>query len=133
MVDLLQTIDFICNLLSKHIHLWTLRSSAAHECNIMERNQQYDHICQTIFTRPMGFCSGCKDSKSTTIDGPHCKVRLAGNFVEDSDFVIWLGDLNYRVEMPRNSVGLLLSHNLEEVFRTYDLYVIHSYTCAKWI
>jgi hypothetical protein len=98
----------------------------------MERNQQYDHICQTIFTRPMGFCSGCKDSKSTLVDEPHCKVKLAGNFVEDSDFVIWLGDLNYRVEMPRDSVGLLISHNLEEVFLTYYLYTIHSYTCA-WV
>ena len=47
---------------------------------------------------------------------PQVQVRSrVHNVVEESDVVIWLGDLNYRVEMPRACVESLISHNLEEV------------------
>ena len=54
---------------------------------------------------------------------PRSKVRHVHNFVEQSDVVIWLGDLNYRLEMPRASVGFLISHNLEEVIS--ELFLKH--------
>jgi hypothetical protein len=52
---------------------------------------------------------------SADVDEPYCKLRVGSNFVEKTDVVIWLGDLNYRVELPRSSVGFLISHNLEKV------------------
>jgi hypothetical protein len=45
-----------------------------------------------------------------------CKMPgVASNLVEDSDVVVWLGDLNYRVELPRSSVHFLINHKLQEV------------------
>jgi hypothetical protein len=45
-----------------------------------------------------------------------CKMPgVASNLVEESDVVVWLGDLNYRVELPRSSVHFLINHKLQEV------------------
>jgi hypothetical protein len=57
---------------------------------------------------------------SADVDEPYCKLRVGSNFVEKTDVVIWLGDLNYRVELPRSSVGFLISHNLEKVLWAKD-------------
>jgi hypothetical protein len=78
-----------------------------------ERNAQYTRICQTIFARQAVSCSCIQ--MSADVDEPYCKLRVGSNFVEKTDVVIWLGDLNYRVELPRSSVGFLISHNLEKV------------------
>ncbi|KAG0610138.1 hypothetical protein M758_7G041400 [Ceratodon purpureus] len=94
---------------------------APHECNLMERNHQYERICKSVFTKSDGLCSMCKDLRSVkNVLEPQFKVRHVHNFVEESDVVIWLGDLNYRLEMPRASVGFLISHNLEEVLWNSD-------------
>jgi len=87
-----------------------------------ERNAQYTRICQTIFARQAVSCSCIQ--MSADVDEPYCKLRVGSNFVEKTDVVIWLGDLNYRVELPRSSVGFLISHNLEKVklsLNHYDL------------
>ncbi|CAK9223681.1 unnamed protein product [Sphagnum troendelagicum] len=89
-----------------------------HECNMEERNAQYTRICQTIFARQAVSCSCIQ--MSADVDEPYCKLRVGSNFVEKTDVVIWLGDLNYRVELPRSSVGFLISHNLEKVLWAKD-------------
>ncbi|KAG0625174.1 hypothetical protein M758_2G033400 [Ceratodon purpureus] len=96
---------------------------APHEDKFLERNHQYERICKAVFTKSSDLCASCKDLESCkNVEAePQLKaVRHVHNFVEESDVVIWLGDLNYRVEMPRANVGFLISHNLEEVLWTED-------------
>ncbi|OAE26899.1 hypothetical protein AXG93_4762s1090 [Marchantia polymorpha subsp. ruderalis] len=52
--------------------------------------------------------------------GPCMDHAFRSNFIEQADMIVWLGDLNYRVEMSRNSVSFLISHKLEEVLWSKD-------------
>lgn len=105
--------------------------SAAHESNVGERNAQYHRISQAMFSKHVpvvglsgGVFSGCAnnglivDDSSLGIDQQQQQqqhLRSNSRFVEKADVVVWMGDLNYRVEMKRNSVAFLIRHKLEEV------------------
>lgn len=94
--------------------LWNNLVHAAHECNFEARNAQYLRICQSMFARSPTSCSCVQPAVIS--DELDCKVPgVTSNLVEESDVVVWLGDLNYRVELPRSSVQNLINHKLQEV------------------
>jgi len=45
--------------------------------------------------------------------------------VEQSDVVIWLGDLNYRVELPKSSVQTAIKNNRLQEVRDCSLRTLH--------
>jgi endonuclease/exonuclease/phosphatase family metal-dependent hydrolase len=51
----------------------------------------------------------------------HKYPGLTSNLVEKSDVVVWLGDLNYRVELPRCAVQDLLKHKMQELWANDQL------------
>ncbi|KAJ7528736.1 hypothetical protein O6H91_15G016700 [Diphasiastrum complanatum] len=85
---------------------------APHESNLVERNAQYTRICDNLFRPTAGGWSCLQNTAVLTSDST--KQASSTSVVEKYDVVIWLGDLNYRVEGSRNSVGLLIKHNLEK-------------------
>lgn len=87
---------------------------AAHECNLEARNAQYLRICQSVFARSTSTCS-CVQPTTLADEMDHKYPGLTSNLVEKSDVVVWLGDLNYRVELPRCAVQDLLKHKMQEV------------------
>ncbi|KAH9549832.1 hypothetical protein CY35_10G039900 [Sphagnum magellanicum] len=92
----------------------------AHESNFDTRNAQYLRICQSVFARSSAGCS-CVQPLAVT-DELDCKMPgVASNLVEESDVVVWLGDLNYRVELPRSSVHFLINHKLQELWANDQL------------
>jgi hypothetical protein len=42
--------------------------------------------------------------------------------VEESDVVVWLGDLNYRIELPRNLVQTSIKQNILQQVHTNPLH-----------
>ncbi|CAM6097423.1 unnamed protein product [Calypogeia fissa] len=109
---------------------------APHESNVMERNAQYHRISQAVFNKqvpvvglPGGVFSGCSYKNGLIVDDsilggtttePHHEPHSNSRFVEKADVVVWMGDLNYRVEMNRNSVAFLIKHKLEEALWSKD-------------
>lgn len=100
---------------------------SAHENNVLERNVQYQRICQTIFNKPktssfrqspnqLMDLSGCRMAD----DDQHQSVSLHSASLRQSDVVVWLGDLNYRIEGSRKSVSLLIRQNLQKLLRAKD-------------
>lgn len=78
------------------------------------RNAQCAHICHSVFAKSTSALSCFNPSKVS--DDVISVPGALSNVVEQSDVVIWLGDLNYRVEMPRSSVQTAIKNNrLEEV------------------
>ncbi|KAL2603060.1 hypothetical protein R1flu_017185 [Riccia fluitans] len=82
---------------------------APHEANVDERNAQFHRIYQNVFSKQngAGLCSGsCIKNAAAVADepGPCMDHAFRCSFIEQADMVVWLGDLNYRVEMNRNSV-----------------------------
>jgi len=82
---------------------------------VKARNAQCAHICHSVFAKSTSALSCFYPSKIS--DDVNCRVPGALlNVVEQSDVVIWLGDLNYRVELPRSSVLTAIKNNrLQEV------------------
>ncbi|KAL2603068.1 hypothetical protein R1flu_003927 [Riccia fluitans] len=102
-----------------------LARNAAHEANVDERNAQFHRIYQNVFSKQngAGLCSGsCIKNAAAVADepGPCMDHAFRCSFIEQADMVVWLGDLNYRVEMNRNSVSFLINHKLEEVLWSKD-------------
>ncbi|KAG6554177.1 hypothetical protein Mapa_004093 [Marchantia paleacea] len=99
---------------------------APHESNVGERNAQFHRIYQNVFSKQhgAGLCSGCSCVRNAAAvadePGPCMDHAFRSNFIEQADMIVWLGDLNYRVEMSRNSVSFLISHKLEEVLWSKD-------------
>ncbi|CAM6013911.1 unnamed protein product [Sphagnum balticum] len=94
---------------------------SAHESNFDTRNAQYLRICQSVFAKSTSGCSSCVQP-STITDELDCKMPgVTSNLVEESDVVVWLGDLNYRVELPRSSVHFLINHKLQELWSNDQL------------
>ncbi len=105
-------------------------STAAHESNFDTRNAQYLRICQSVFAKSTSGCSSCVQP-STITDELDCKMPgVTSNLVEESDVVVWLGDLNYRVELPRSSVHFLINHKLQEVKSHWTM---HPVSLPFWI
>ena len=44
-----------------------------------------------------------------------CKINGSKRAFEDSDLVVWLGDLNYRIQDNRNRVDDLINQNRYKV------------------
>uniref|UniRef100_A0A0D6R359 Inositol polyphosphate-related phosphatase domain-containing protein n=1 Tax=Araucaria cunninghamii TaxID=56994 RepID=A0A0D6R359_ARACU len=93
---------------------------APHEGNVDERNSQYKHIGQTIFSK------SCRKIQSPScLQSPNRLIRpswlkkerktIHPNSLERSDVVVWLGDLNYRIEGSRRLVGSLINENLQQL------------------
>ncbi|EFJ17200.1 hypothetical protein SELMODRAFT_421239 [Selaginella moellendorffii] len=100
---------------------------SAHEGNVEARNSQYTRICQNVFARPYSstVCACLQTTTGIVADDFAFKERQQqpfknANAVEESDLVIWVGDLNYRVVGHRNSVGVLIKNNLEKLLWSRD-------------
>lgn len=100
---------------------------SAHENNVLERNVQYQRICQTIFNKPK--TSSFRQSPNQLMDLSGCRmadddqdqsISLHSASIRQSDVVVWLGDLNYRIEGSRKSVSLLIRQNLQKLLRAKD-------------
>ncbi|KAG0608167.1 hypothetical protein M758_8G084400 [Ceratodon purpureus] len=76
---------------------------AAHESNVKARNSQCAHICQSVFSRSTSAYS-CFQPSMKVDDMNSRDPGVSSNMVEESDVVVWLGDLNYRIELPRSLV-----------------------------
>ncbi|KAH7365438.1 hypothetical protein KP509_18G028100 [Ceratopteris richardii] len=102
----------------------------AHEGNVEERNSQFQRISQSLFssrsTSPRissclnaSFVEDCAPSSSGNetfnyTGGLHLASppSTPSSAVEDSDLVVWLGDLNYRIQDHRSLVDALINQNL---------------------
>ncbi|GLJ06703.1 hypothetical protein SUGI_0045730 [Cryptomeria japonica] len=89
-----------------------------HENNVLERNVQYQRICQTIFSKAKRSPSRI-NSLSPAWKTPEHETALSPA-VGQSDVVVWLGDLNYRIEGSRKSVSFLINQNLQKLLRAKD-------------
>lgn len=87
---------------------------AAHECNFETRNAQYSRICRNVFARSNSTWS-CVQPTAVADEIDRKVLGVASNLVEDSDVVVWLGDLNYRLELPRCSVISMIKSKMQEV------------------
>ncbi|KAH7365436.1 hypothetical protein KP509_18G028100 [Ceratopteris richardii] len=101
-----------------------------HEGNVEERNSQFQRISQSLFssrsTSPRissclnaSFVEDCAPSSSGNetfnyTGGLHLASppSTPSSAVEDSDLVVWLGDLNYRIQDHRSLVDALINQNL---------------------
>lgn len=96
---------------------------APHEGNVEERNCQYRRICRTTFSNPREkMQSSCLHSPSRLIKlwRRRRKGTINPSSVEKCDVVVWLGDLNYRIERSRSSVGFLVNQNKQKLLRDSD-------------
>lgn len=84
---------------------------AAHESNLKARNAQCAHICRSVFSRSTSAYS-CFQPATKLDDVNSRDPGVSSNMVEESDVVVWLGDLNYRIELPRNLVQTSIKQNI---------------------
>ncbi|KAH9326033.1 hypothetical protein KI387_006211 [Taxus chinensis] len=82
-----------------------------HESNVGERNVQYQRICHAIFSKARRSPNGTSNINLS----PACKTAVG-----QSDVVVWLGDLNYRIEGNRKSVSFLINQNHQKLLRAKD-------------
>ena len=105
--------DFALNL--TNIVFITVYFLAAHESNVKARNAQCAHICHSVFAKSTSALSCFQPALISDDENSRVPGALS-NVVEESDVVIWLGDLNYRVELPRSTVQTSIKNNrLQEV------------------
>lgn len=97
-----------------HDVLTSILLYAAHECNLETRNAQYSRICRNVFARSTSTWS-CVQPTAVADEIDRKVLGVASNLVEDSDVVVWLGDLNYRLELPRCSVISMIKSKMQEV------------------
>ena len=97
-----------------HYVLTSILLYAAHECNLETRNAQYSRICRNVFARSTSTWS-CVQPTAVEDEIDRKVLGVASNLVEDSDVVVWLGDLNYRLELPRCSVISMIKSKMQEV------------------
>lgn len=97
-----------------HDVLTSILLYAAHECNLETRNAQYSRICRNVFARSTSTWS-CVQPTAVEDEIDRKVLGVASNLVEDSDVVVWLGDLNYRLELPRCSVISMIKSKMQEV------------------
>ncbi|KAI5082996.1 hypothetical protein GOP47_0002739 [Adiantum capillus-veneris] len=104
-----------------------------HESNVEERNSQFQRISQTLFSSrsPSPRLSSCLNASpvedfTPSSSGSETPFAFPGGLtpatasppsttssaVEDSDLVVWLGDLNYRIQDHRSLVYALINQNL---------------------
>lgn len=102
-----------------------------HESNVEERNSQFQRISQSLFSSrsPSPRLSSCLNASPVEDDTPSSNgsetpFSFIGGLtptaaspsntsaVEDSDLVVWLGDLNYRIQDHRSLVDALINQNL---------------------
>ena len=87
----------------------------AHESNVGERNSEFQRISESLFVRrsPPPRLSACLSIEDVcwsacNVGNVTGSVRTA---LDNSDFVVWLGDLNYRIQDDRNRVDYLINQN----------------------
>ena len=95
-------------------------SIAAHENNVEERNSEFQHISESLFARrlPSPRLSACLNISVEDVCRSTYKVNVTGSVrtaLDYSDFVVWLGDLNYRIQDHRNRVDYLINQNRYKV------------------
>eukprot|EP00249_Psilotum_nudum_P005403 c18839_g2_i2 orf=361-1101(+) len=83
-----------------------------HKSNVEERNCQYQRISQSLFSKPTTRLYTCMTTSAGVPDEVGCGGTAVKSLLEQSDVVVWLGDLNYRVEGNRSSVDYLITQNL---------------------
>lgn len=103
-----------------------------HENNVEERNSQWQRISQSLFSSrsPSPRLSSCLNASPVEDDTPSsngsdtpfsfvgaltqvaASPTHSNSAVEDSDLVVWLGDLNYRIQDHRSLVDALINQNL---------------------
>lgn len=84
---------------------------AAHSNNIEARNNDFKRISCELFE------DKASSSKSASDSGAN---ESAPDKTEDYDAVVWMGDLNYRVEANRKAVDTLIEDGMLEVLLAND-------------
>eukprot|EP00241_Pyramimonas_parkeae_P005790 CAMPEP_0114241740 /NCGR_PEP_ID=MMETSP0058-20121206/9792_1 /TAXON_ID=36894 /ORGANISM="Pyramimonas parkeae, CCMP726" /LENGTH=387 /DNA_ID=CAMNT_0001354283 /DNA_START=947 /DNA_END=2110 /DNA_ORIENTATION=+ len=88
----------------------------AHQNAVEARNQDFHRIHTELFSTPSNESSS--SNKVTPIES--VSNAESNTLTEQFDAVVWLGDLNYRVESNRKAADFMIKEGMLEVMRAND-------------
>jgi hypothetical protein len=81
--------------------------TVAHKSNVEERNSEFQRISELLFVRrpKLAAAAVCVNA---SVEGARSS-NVTRTALNGSDLVVWLGDLNYRIQDERTRVDFLIN------------------------